>query len=288
MQFRKITNNLYLLEVPFCGIWTGVCLHIGKKITLIDSGPDSERVDACILPALSALGIGIGDVGLLLNTHTHGDHIGGHFRLKELNPDLQVVSTALGAEKLRDPLRYNIEIRQKFPQDSPAPSYGLKGVETDLILKDGESIDGLMLIETSGHDNDSVCFFETESGTLVTGDSLQQNGTDTQGMALYMYLDDYVNSIRKLQTLDLKKIVCGHPFNPLGAIADGESACREYLKECLALVGKYDDFIRSFYSRRQEIHACARALIRTLHGKEPEHLFLALYTVSEHLKHIQK
>lgn len=288
MRFYEIAKNLYLLEVPFCGIWTGVYLHIGKTLTLIDSGPDAERVDRCILPALSELGFSIGDIGLLLNTHTHGDHIGGHFRLKELNPKLQIVSTESGAEKLRDPLAYNIRIRQKFPQDSPAPSYGLKGVSTDFTVKDGEMIDGLKLIKTSGHDDDCVCFYDPESKTLLTGDSLQQNGTDTQGMALYMYLDDYVGSLKKLQTLELKKIVCGHPFNPLGAIAEGENACRKYLMECLALVGEYDEFIRVFYSQRQDMHACARALIRKLNSREPEHLFLALYTVSEHLKHLQK
>ncbi len=287
VNFEKIAEGLYLLRLPFSGIWAGVYLHVGREVALIDSGPDAQGVDTYILPALRRLGLAPRDITLLLNTHTHGDHVGGHFRLKELCPHARVACTERGARKLRDPLHYNIAIRQRFPQDSPPPSYGLRGVETDELLSDGQCVDGLRLICTSGHDDDCVCFLHEGSGTLLTGDSVQQNGTDTQGMALYMYLDDYERSLRRLAQLGAEKIVCGHPFNPMGAVAEGSAACREYLESCLALTRRYDAFIRTFFEKSDDMRACAAALIGELGGVLPKHLFLALYTVSEHLKRMK-
>ena len=86
VNFEKIAEGLYLLRLPFSGIWAGVYLHVGREVALIDSGPDAQGVDTYILPALRRLGLAPRDITLLLNTHTHGDHVGGHFRLKELCP----------------------------------------------------------------------------------------------------------------------------------------------------------------------------------------------------------
>lgn len=286
MQFEPIAKDVYLLKIPFCGIWVGVYLIRGERNVLIDSGLNGEGVDRFLLPALAGLGLRAEDIDCLYNTHTHGDHIGGHARLKERNERLTVLCPVAGEDKIRHPLQYNIAIRRRFPKDSAEPSWHLKGVACDGVLSDGEERDGLRVIATPGHDDDCCCYLHLATGTLLTGDSLQQNGTDTQGMALYMDLDAYRDSIAKLKKTEIRRIVCGHPFNPLGAFAEGERACAEYLDYCLNLTYEYDNLIAELHGQGKNMRECAVGVIGAVNGIVPDRLYLAMYTVSEHLKKI--
>lgn len=284
VKFEKMAEGISLLKIPFEGIWVGIYLVEGGERMLIDSGLNAEGIDTYLIPALNERGLKAEDISVLLSTHTHGDHVGGHHRFKELNPNVRVVATKKQSEKLVDPLKYNVLIRQVFPEDSPPPSAHLKGVSVDEILEEGGRIDRLTVLETAGHDSDSVCFYDEKTRTLLTGDSLQQDGTNTQGCGLYMDLAAYRASLRKLMALDIEKIVCGHPFNPLGAIAEGKAQCREYLNFCLELTDLYDDIIKDLRTNGKEPREIATQLIRAREGIVPKHLFLALYTVTQHLK----
>ena len=83
-RFEKVCPGIFLLKVPFSGLWTGVVLVAGEVNCLIDSAATADDVDAYILPALEKQGLALSDIDWLLNTHSHGDHIGGHARLMEL------------------------------------------------------------------------------------------------------------------------------------------------------------------------------------------------------------
>lgn len=286
MGFELIAPNLYFFKINFCGIYVAVYLKRGKKNVLIDSGMNAKDVDEIIVPALKKLKLDITDINILLNTHTHADHIGGHHRIKELNPNIKVITTKLSKEKVENPLKFNIEIRQVFPNDSPSPSYGLKGVLVDELINDGDVIEGLKIIFTPGHDNDAVCFLDLDTKTLLTGDSIQQNGTDTQGMALYMYLEPYIASLKKLKTLDIERIISGHPFNPWGGNISGKEKVREFLDFNLNLVGEYHSLVKENINK--EMCDIVHLIIDNYNGIKPDYLFLGLYTVKEHINKIKK
>jgi len=285
MGFEHINGKLYSLKIDFSGIYVIVYLYKGKHNILIDSAMNSFDIDSFVIPSLSELGISINDIDILLNTHTHGDHIGGHYRLKELNPNIKVITTELSKDKVENPLKYNIEIRKAFPLDSPPPSYGLKGVHVDSIIKEGDLIESLQVVFTPGHDDDCVSFYELETKTLLTGDSIQQNGTNTQGMALYMYLDQYVDSLLKLQKMDIERIVAGHPFNPFGGDIIGNKNVKEFIKYNIELVRKYDSIVSQ--NKDKDIHEIVRIIIKHFNGLIPEYLFLGLYTIREHLNKVK-
>ena len=116
-QFEQISENLYLLKVPFGPVWTGVVLLKGKENILIDSAATDEDVEKILIPALKAMGIE--KIHYLINTHSHGDHIGGNFRLRQLL-DFQVAAFAGAAPKIEDPVPYAIATRTRFPDHSPA------------------------------------------------------------------------------------------------------------------------------------------------------------------------
>ncbi len=286
--FEKKTDGVYYLEVPFGGCWTGVALIQGKHNYLVDSAGSLECLGEYIIPALGKLGLALSDIDYLLNTHTHGDHVGGHAHIKALNPGITIVSSREGEDKLRDPLKYNIKIRQVFPEHSPAPSAGLLGVEPDITVDDGYVLEGEMCyISTPGHDSDSGCWLHMQTKTLISGDSLQLNGTSVQGTALYMDLPAYRDTLLKLSRLDIKMILAGHEFLPVGAYANGKEKVAEYLNKCLKYTEIYSRIIKEKSDIGLHADEIAKALIKEVDGIEPEYLFLPLYTVSEHLKDLK-
>ena len=275
-QFEKIAENLYLLKVPFGPVWTGVVLLTGKENILIDSAATDTDVEEIVLPALKAMGIE--QIHYLINTHSHGDHIGGNFRLRQLL-DFKVAAYAGAAPKVEDPVPYAIATRTKFPAYSPAPQSFLKGVQVDVILQDGQVLaDRLQVLHTPGHDDDCVCLLDLPTGTLITGDSLQGNGTICQGVGFYKSLSGYLYTLDTLEKVNIKTILCGHDYDGIGYIS---SEPEKTLAYCRSRVDAYGTFIENH--KHEAPAAIAESLIETQGCGMPERLFMALYTVTEHL-----
>lgn len=287
LKFEKVVENIYLLRTPFSTLWTGVTLLTGEKNFLIDSG--AEEPEAYILPALREMGMEIHDIDYLLNTHCHGDHIGGHHSLVSRH-GLRVATIDVGVEPLRDPAANAVRIRTKFPADSPAPQSWLKGVLADVVLRDGEVLENrLKVFSTPGHDRDCVCFYDIPTKTVISGDSIQGNGTPTQGIGFYQSLQDYTDSIERLKREEIDNILCGHEYDGIGDVISGRGNVRKALSYCSDRVQVYEEEVRSCLARgmtgEREI---AAELIRKIGCGMPDRLFLAMYTVQEHIKHIKE
>ena len=289
LEFNNIWKDIYRLETPLSGVWNGIIFVDGKEKVLIDSGLDAQNVDECLVPALKQLGYELKDVDWLLCTHCHGDHVGGHKRIVELG-NVKAAVYKESVPKLHDPLKYSKLIRAAFPEHSPAAPAVLEGVKETRIIEDGEIIAGrLQLIATPGHDDDCVCFYDLETKTLITGDSLQGNGTASQGTALYMSLPDYRNSLAKLKAMDIQNIISGHPYLFSGDKAIGKEEALKYLERCEEIVAVYDAFIRERLAEGEtEIAAIAEQLITYMKNIKPEYLFLPMYTVKTHMEEIIK
>lgn len=287
--FKKIIDDIYRLETSPEGVWNGIIFIDGEKKILIDSGIDAKNIDEILVPALEKKGYHLSDIDWLLNTHCHGDHVGGHKRIVELG-NVKVAVYRGSVEKLHDPLKYSKLIRATFPENSPAAPAVLEGVQESYILEEDEIFaDRLKLIATPGHDDDCVCFYDLKTKTLITGDSLQGNGTSSQGAALYMSLPDYRNSLNKLKGMDICNIVSGHPYLVSGDKAIGKEETKEYLDNCEKIVETYDEFIRTQLEQGQtEIAAIAEQLIIYMNNKKPGYLFLPMYTVKTHIEEITK
>lgn len=288
-EFEQIVEDIYRLETSPEGVWNGVVFVDGEEKILIDSGIDSKNIDDLLVPALGKMGYKLSDIDWLLNTHCHGDHVGGHQRIVMLG-DVKVAVYSESVPKLHDPLKYSKLIRATFPEYSPAPPEVLEGVQETRVLEEGEVIAGrLKLITTPGHDDDCVCFYDTKTKSLITGDSLQGNGTKSQGTALYMSLPDYRNSLQKLKQMDICNIVSGHPYLYSGDRAIGKAASIAYLERCEKIIDVYDGFIREELKRGEnDIAAIAEKLIAYMGNEKPGYLFLPMYTVKTHLEEINK
>lgn len=287
-RFEEVLPGTYLLKVPFGPVWTGIILVRGEKNILIDSS--HEEPELHLLPALDALGIKVSDIDWLLNTHVHGDHIGGHHALVT-KYGLKCATLDTSADALRDPVKVAIRVRTRFPKNSPAPQSYLKGVEPALVLREGELLEGrFKAVSTPGHDDDCLCWIDTVTGTAFSGDSLQANGTPTQGIGFYRSLPDYRATLGKLAQLRLGNIVCGHDYDGIGNLILGKDKVAEALRYCEERIPLYEGKLREYLADgmliEEEPVQLALRLIDDVGCGRPQSLFLALHTVSEHLKEI--
>jgi len=283
MKFEEVLPGTYVLKVPFSIVWTGIVLVRGEKNYLIDSS--HEEPELHLIPALAELGLGPGDIDWLLNTHCHGDHIGGHHALVT-KYGLKTAVSREGAESLRDPAKVAIRIRIRFPDDSPPPQSYLKGVEPDLILDEGEWLDGRFTpIPTPGHEQDCVCWYDKVTRTIFSGDSLQANGTPTQGIGFYQSLTAYRQSLARLKArTDIENVVCGHDYAGMGDVVKGREAVAKALETCERYVALYDERIAALRNVCKTPVEIVDRLVAEVGCGKPEKRFLALYTVTEHLK----
>ena len=328
-SFEEVLPGTYLLKVPFGPVWTGIVL---VKYVSGASRPGAETADAgrvgyvlidsshldpepYLIPALAELGLKPGDIDWLLNTHVHGDHIGGHHALVT-KYGLKTCTLDSAADALRDPVKVAVRVRTRFPKNSPAPQSYLKGVEPDKVLKEGELLEGrFMAIATPGHDDDCLTWIDTVTGTAFTGDSLQANGTPTQGVGFYRDLPAYRRTLAKLAALvpgasrpGIENIVCGHFYDGIGDVIRGRDEVAKALAYCEERVALYGRKLQDFVSGVGEgadatgrggcvgegadatdeavLVPLALKLIGEVGCGMPESLFLALHTVSEHLKEI--
>lgn len=288
LKFEQMNGDIYRLKVPFGCDWTGVTLIDGEKKILVDSGSCAADVDEILVPALAQRGLHIEDLDYLCTTHCHGDHVGGHARIRQ-RCGARIACGRTSVPKLADPLLYSRRIRAAFPGNSPPAPPVLDGVEPDAVLNDGEELAGrLRLVETPGHDTDCVCWYDIRTGTLITGDSLQGNGTVIEGTALYMDVSRYRATIRKISGIDAQSIVCGHTFTMVGNRAAGAQAVQTFLHRCEAVTEIYEDFIRRGAAEGQKDPvSLASGLIEFMGNRVPDYLFLPLYTVVAHLREIK-
>ena len=264
-KFEEVLPDICLLKVPFGIVWTGVILVRGKKTFLIDSS--QAQPEEFLIPALDALGVELSEIDWLLNTHSHGDHIGGHHAL--------VTKYGLTCAAL----------------DTSADA--LRGVEPAKVLAEDELLEGrFSAIRTPGHDDDCVCWYDHATKTAFTGDSLQANGTPTQGVGFYRDLPAYRRSLAHLRAYDIENLVCGHEYDGIGSVVRGRENVLKALDFCESRVRLYDEKIRQYVAEgvpaEDEPTTLALRLIDEVGCGRPASLFLALHTVSEHLKEIAK
>jgi len=96
-------------------------------------------------------------------THGHHDHIGGLLKLKEIYPDVVVY---IGKEEEEFLINPNLSLSNYLVNTD------FKYKDSYKTLKDGDIIDGFLVIDTPGHTRGGKCFFHKEFGIVIVGDTM--------------------------------------------------------------------------------------------------------------------
>ncbi|MEA4823595.1 MAG: MBL fold metallo-hydrolase [Clostridiaceae bacterium] len=152
-------------------------------------------------------------------THIHWDHIGGHkyypdFYTHELEMDWLHGGFPLSMETIRS----MVVDRCDLPEGYEVGTYEFFQGTPTRLLSDGDTIDFggrvVTALHTPGHSPGHLCFWETETGYLFTGDLVYKDrlfayfpSTDPQA---------YLRSLEKVAALPVKRVFPAHHALDIG------------------------------------------------------------------------
>jgi glyoxylase-like metal-dependent hydrolase (beta-lactamase superfamily II) len=153
---------------------------------------------------------------VVLNSHTHDDHVGGNWQFNFIY-GMDTAFTRTNAKGSREDAQAEITPDQlcgDLPKNFDPKSYQTKPWHISLFVHDGFKINlggrTLEILSTPGHTPDAISLLDPENGLLFTGDTyypapiwLFRPETD---------LDAYVNSVKRLAALapQLKLVLGAH------------------------------------------------------------------------------
>ena len=177
----QITTQIHQLTIPFIVPTPGgpiprsanLFLVLGREVTLIDSGV--RGAETAIFDYLRGSGRQPMEIGHLVLTHAHPDHIGAARALRDA---CGCRIAAHGAE------RGWVEDVARQERERPVPGFqSLVGgsVTVDLELRDGDAIDlgeglSLEVLHTPGHSDGSVSLWLAQERALFCGDAVPLAG----------------------------------------------------------------------------------------------------------------
>lgn len=205
---EKIDGNTFAISEYKHWEETHCYLLLGEKFSiLIDTGLGVANIKK-VVEGITTLPV------LVMTTHIHWDHIGGHKYFNEIavyENELEWIS-----KKFPMPLqavKRNLTLEScDFPVDFNIDDYNIfQGVLTH-IMHNEDIIDfgnrKLKVIHTPGHSPGHCCFYEEERGYLYSGDLIYSGCLDV----FYPTTDplEFMQSINKIRTLNVKKILPAH------------------------------------------------------------------------------
>jgi len=187
-------------------------IYTSKELLIVDPGSPYEDEQLALANCVDEL-IGEGrTVREIIVTHLHPDHIGGVNALRgHLGNNVRVAAHALTAASLTD------IVVDRLIEDN------------ELITLSGEPQIRLTALHTPGHARGHLCFYDEQSGALLTGDNIVGLGSvlidPPEGQ-----MQDYLTSLRRMQSLPNVIILFGG-HGP--AIATPYEKIQEYISHRL-------------------------------------------------------
>lgn len=175
------------------GPWTGAgswtYLMPGARPTLVDAGSGEARHLDDVAVALETTAGTTRSLAQVLVTHAHPDHAGGAPGLAARWPEAAFAK--LG-----------------WPERDAKYAVPWQRVADDQWLAAGDA--SLWAVHTPGHAPDHLCFFESTSGILFSGDLVINGSTVVIPVALGGSMSQYLASLSRVLELAPRRILPGH------------------------------------------------------------------------------
>ena len=221
MKLTEVITGVYQVEF----LNTSVFLAVDEQVTVIDAG--WRGCGGLILKALESLGRHPEEIGCLVATHHHPDHVGAMAFLRQKS------GAKVAAHQSEAPVISGM-------QEPPAPqvmnhgplhsiygwlSHGFTALEAvapvpvDLPLADGSRLDvlgGMEVVHCPGHTPGNICLHFPNEGLVVVGDALQYHHGQLELPHPWYTVDmeQAKDSARKLAALDFDTLAFSH-FQPI-------------------------------------------------------------------------
>lgn len=187
---------------------------------LIDSGTSEDF--SMLEHDLDEIGVKCQDINVLINTHEHFDHIGGNIYLQK--------RSLVAAHKFAA-----VKIKYGDDEVMMCRSCGQNsiGYKVDLWLNHEDVIDAgsyfLKFLHTPGHTSGCICVYEHRRRLLFSGDTLFADGT-ISSIFVSGSLGEYFNSLRRLKTIKIDKLLPGHGKESIDVDNDIEKTIKKSIE----------------------------------------------------------
>ena len=222
---NEILKDLFFIERGFLN--GNHFVYRSDAPVLIDTGYVSDFNETERL--ITGLGVNLSDVSLIINTHTHCDHIGGNHIIQEKS-GCDIALHKVG--------KHFIDT-----QDNWSTWWEYYNQEADFFncthaLEDGETIavgpHEFQVIYTPGHASDGIVLYNRMEKILISSDALWENDLAVVTIRVEgsMALFHMQETLQKLESLDVKTVYPGHgrPFTDIKkAISKSREKIERYL-----------------------------------------------------------
>jgi glyoxylase-like metal-dependent hydrolase (beta-lactamase superfamily II) len=226
-----------LERVPATDPWFEVYQVVPQVFAIYEPHQAEETISYLILGEEQALlfdtGMGISDIRkvtgelthlpiIVLNSHTHDDHVGGNWQFETvygMDTDFTRTNAKGSRQDAQDELGPGM-ICGELPQGFDSKAYATRPWKISRFLHDHDKVDlggrTLEIISTPGHTPDAISLLDRAHGLLFSGDTYYP-------APIWLFrpetnLDDYVASVKHLAALapQLKLVLGQHnvPFAP--------------------------------------------------------------------------
>ncbi len=218
-----------LERVPVSDPWFEVYQVVTRVFAIYEPHQAEETISYLIVGAKQALlfdtGMGISDLHkvvaqltalpiIVLNSHTHNDHVGDNWQFKTvygMDTDFTRANARGSRQDAQDELGPGM-ICGELPKGFDSKSYATRPWKISRFLHNHDRIDlggrTLEVLSTPGHTPDAICLLDHAHGLLFTGDTYYP-------APIWLYrpetnLDEYVASVKRLAALAPRlKLVLG-------------------------------------------------------------------------------
>lgn len=225
------------LPVPFAIGSVNVYLQRSDPLTLIDTGVDTDESFQVLNDSLASLGHRVEDIGRLIITHHHVDHLGAAQRIVDAAASI-VICHPYTVPYLETP-RAQRERDQNF-LDVAFTQAGVPAHLIDLIQEEGEALNNYTgvvdvtrtveegdtiliggrawhVLHTPGHAGGLICLYDPLSRVLLSSDHLLAHISSNPmieapepGQKRPRRLLDYMDGLRRLAALNPMLAYSGH------------------------------------------------------------------------------
>ena len=221
----EILEGLYFIERGYLN--ANHFVYASDRPVLIDTGYVGEFDDT--QRKIAELGVKVDQTRLIINTHTHCDHIGGNRQIQERS-GCDIALHKVG--------KYFVDTR-----DDWSTWYRYFNQEADFFhctqaLEEGDVIPmgphRFEVIHTPGHASDGIVLYHRKAKVLISGDALWEDDVPAMVMRVEgsTCVLNLMESLERLSSLDVKMVYPGHgrPFTDFKqAVIKSKKRARDFL-----------------------------------------------------------